>query len=283
MSEPLRPSDPRPAERLPHLVVVAGFGIGRVFPIGRKTLVGRDPNSDILLPYWTVSSRHALLSHRDGVVLVEDLGSRNGTFVGVDKIKTRELAEGDVLAIGDSIVLKLVYVAERHGEPAEAYRLDPDGMAGVVNTASLLDRLRTEQTFTQYQNLPLVLVFFRVDGLGGFEDDSLVEEAMRRAAIAIRDAMKGETILARSADGEFTAMARTTVETARQMADDARAKARRQGSKRSWRPVPFTLAAAIVPLAPDDVPTPESILKAARESAYEALAGVVDGVVTVTV
>jgi hypothetical protein len=106
MAEPNSSPDPRSSTgNRPYLVVVAGFGIGRAFAVLECTRIGRDPEGEVVLPYWTVSWRHLTVSYRDGIVVAEDLGSRNGTFVGVDKIKRRELAEGDVLAIGDSIAL----------------------------------------------------------------------------------------------------------------------------------------------------------------------------------
>jgi hypothetical protein len=46
--------------------------------------------------------RHASVALPDQNVVVEDLGSRNGTFVGIDRIKSRELTDSDVLAIADS-------------------------------------------------------------------------------------------------------------------------------------------------------------------------------------
>lgn len=48
---------------------------------GDTLLLGRDPASDVVLDYPMVSWRHARLSRGVGGVLVEDLGSTNGTFV----------------------------------------------------------------------------------------------------------------------------------------------------------------------------------------------------------
>jgi pSer/pThr/pTyr-binding forkhead associated (FHA) protein len=268
--------------RQPYLVGVAGFGIGRVFPIKERTQIGRDPDGDVVLPYWTVSWRHLMVSFRDGVVVAEDLGSRNGTFVGVDKIKRRELAEGDVLAIGDSIVLKLVY-ASHGGVPgaAEAYQLPRDQVTGVANAASLLDRLRVEQAEMAGQGDPIILVFFRFDGVDGFDELSLVEDAMRQVAIVVLQSMKGETLLARSADGEFIAMARAPAEKVRKMAADACSRLRRQLGKR-FEPASFSLTAAVVPVATTSAVEPEAVLKLAREKAYLALARVPAGVVATT-
>ena len=47
---------------------------------GRHT-VGRDPNVDIYLDSTSVSRRHASIRIADGQALLEDLGSKNGTFL----------------------------------------------------------------------------------------------------------------------------------------------------------------------------------------------------------
>src|ERR1044071_3546358 len=50
-----------------------------------------------------VSRRHAILSHKDGVYCVEDLGSANGTFVNGRQLAPQtatSLADGDELRCG---------------------------------------------------------------------------------------------------------------------------------------------------------------------------------------
>jgi GGDEF domain-containing protein len=282
MSESKSSLDDRAADgRWPYLVVVAGFGIGRAFPIAECTRIGRDPDGEVVLPYWTVSWRHLTVSYRDGIVVAEDLGSRNGTFVGVDKIKRRELAEGDVLAIGDSIALKLVY-APATGTPGAlgSRELPRAEVSGVANTASLLDRLRTERADERDHQEPIVLVFYRVDGLDEFGELSLVEEAMRQIAGDILHATKGETLLARAADGEFVGLSRTTVRKAREMAEESCRRISRQVEKRRSAVPPYVLTAAVVPLAPTAVSAAESLLRDARELAYLALADRSAGVIT---
>ncbi len=74
------------------------------------TSVGRDPRCDIVLPYSTVSWHHASIIKRGDVIAVHDLGSRNGTFVGLEKVDRRELAPGDVIRFGDRVALELVYL-----------------------------------------------------------------------------------------------------------------------------------------------------------------------------
>jgi serine phosphatase RsbU (regulator of sigma subunit) len=62
---------------------------------------GRDPHLDIVLSDNKISRLHALISVIDGTVVVEDLGSTNGTFVDGGRIEKRApLPIGSLLRIG---------------------------------------------------------------------------------------------------------------------------------------------------------------------------------------
>ena len=68
----------------PELVVTFG-GADRTL---RAALyrVGRDPEADIVVTDARVSWNHAVLRAEGDVWFVEDCGSRNGTFVGSDRV-----------------------------------------------------------------------------------------------------------------------------------------------------------------------------------------------------
>ena len=64
--------------------------------------IGLDPSSDVCLPDMLVSRRHAVLKLREnGECWIEDLGSRNGTYVNGEKLsgKERLLKDGDKIAV----------------------------------------------------------------------------------------------------------------------------------------------------------------------------------------
>ncbi len=68
---------------------------------GNSMVIGRDPQSDVPLDYPMVSWRHARLTREAGGILVEDLGSRNGTFVGGIRISGKVLAKpGQEIGLG---------------------------------------------------------------------------------------------------------------------------------------------------------------------------------------
>jgi hypothetical protein len=69
-------------------------------------VVGRASAADVMLKDGEASRRHARFDSRDGVVYVEDLRSRNGTFLNGNKVtEAVEVREGDAIDVGATRVL----------------------------------------------------------------------------------------------------------------------------------------------------------------------------------
>jgi pSer/pThr/pTyr-binding forkhead associated (FHA) protein len=81
-------SAPRPAAGAPtHLMVTEGGLTGtRIGLTGAPVLIGRANDSTLVLEDDYASTRHARISLQNGIWLVEDLGSTNGTYVGSRKV-----------------------------------------------------------------------------------------------------------------------------------------------------------------------------------------------------
>jgi pSer/pThr/pTyr-binding forkhead associated (FHA) protein len=92
-------------------------------------LVGRGPEaSGLRLEERNVSRRHARFVRAGALVLVEDLASRNGTYVNGARVEGRcRLQPGDRVAIGDFEIL----VEEAEGAAA------PDGRPAGAETVEL--------------------------------------------------------------------------------------------------------------------------------------------------
>ena len=91
------------------LVVTDGTREREMLLVGR-IVVGRDPSCDITLDHSLLSRRHAEFVTANDLVVVRDLGSRNGVFVNGIKTAEQSLKAGDVVQVGP---LRAEYVLDR--------------------------------------------------------------------------------------------------------------------------------------------------------------------------
>src|SRR5947208_843130 len=72
--------------RCPRLVFLAGTNVGAVFPVGHGTVLGRATSATVQIESDEVSRRHARIVEGRGGWMLEDLESRNGTFLNGDRL-----------------------------------------------------------------------------------------------------------------------------------------------------------------------------------------------------
>jgi pSer/pThr/pTyr-binding forkhead associated (FHA) protein len=101
-SAPARPAAGAPT----HLLVTEGGLTGtRIGLTGAPVLIGRANDSTLVLTDDYVSTRHARISLQDGLWVVEDLGSTNGTYLGSRKLDGAvPLEVGVPLRIGKTVL-----------------------------------------------------------------------------------------------------------------------------------------------------------------------------------
>jgi len=87
-------------------VVRSGKDAGRAVAVnpGQTITLGRLKGCDVVLDDEAASRRHCAITAREDVCVVTDLQSANGTFVNERRIATTELAKGDKIRIGSSVI-----------------------------------------------------------------------------------------------------------------------------------------------------------------------------------
>jgi predicted nucleic acid-binding Zn-ribbon protein len=75
-------------------------GADVVYPIGRRTSIGRTSDNDIQIDAANVSRHHAVLLSGVEHCVVEDLNSTNGVLVNGQRVDRQVLRDGDVLRVG---------------------------------------------------------------------------------------------------------------------------------------------------------------------------------------
>jgi pSer/pThr/pTyr-binding forkhead associated (FHA) protein len=91
---------------LRQLVVTEGSLKGTTIALGQAPiLIGRAPESTLVLEDDYASGRHARLSLQGGTWMVEDLGSTNGTFLGRDRVSSPvPVAPGQPVRVGRTVL-----------------------------------------------------------------------------------------------------------------------------------------------------------------------------------
>jgi pSer/pThr/pTyr-binding forkhead associated (FHA) protein len=85
---------------------------------GATATIGRSSNNDIQIPEQHVSRQHAVIRYRDGIFMISDLGSSNGTFVNDEALEEAfPLFAGDVIRL---FVPELHFKAVEEGDAQEA-------------------------------------------------------------------------------------------------------------------------------------------------------------------
>jgi predicted component of type VI protein secretion system len=89
------------------LVMSQGPQPGQTFMLDRDWLtIGRDPSNDIVINDPQVSRQHLRITRQGQMVVIEDLGSTNGSFAnGVRLTGPHVLSNGDVVGLGDGVTL----------------------------------------------------------------------------------------------------------------------------------------------------------------------------------
>jgi len=131
---------------------ISGKYQGSEYPLeaGREVIVGRASNTDMVLMEDMVSRKHAKVTLQGDEVVIQDLGSTNGTFVNGEKVKRARLKDGDRVLIGTSI-LKLV--RQQSAAMAQVQRGEPSRPQESVSTL----KPRALQGDIGEQGLPSIL------------------------------------------------------------------------------------------------------------------------------
>lgn len=197
------------------LVLVAGPTPGQVYTLGTDAVIGRDIVADIQIDDSAVSRRHARLFVQDGLHIVEDLGSANGTFVGGIKSSRHSLQSGDRIQLGPRVVLRFALLDEAeeimHRQLFESSTRD--ALTGAYNKKYITERLVAEVAHSLRHSSSLEVVVFDLDRFKQVNDlyGHLIGDVVLRAvADRVHAVIRSEDVFGRFGGEEFVVISRSS-------------------------------------------------------------------------
>jgi hypothetical protein len=127
------------------LVAQVGPLNGQRWPLPNNLIVGRDTSCDIVIVDRQVSRRHARIASTPEGVIVEDLGSKNGTHYNGQPLRSSVLLQdGDIIQI--ALAQEFVYLSSDATVPLEISGKDsPLPPSSQMPASALGYRLRLEK------------------------------------------------------------------------------------------------------------------------------------------
>jgi diguanylate cyclase (GGDEF)-like protein len=263
---------------LPCLVVLGGVAVGEMFRIATpRTVIGRSANAPVRIIDDDVSREHAQIVVDDGHAFVEDLGSKNGTFVNGTPVNgVQALRDGDKIAVGSSTVLKFTYhdQVEEDLQQRIYERARRDLLTGTFSRQYFEEQLYREFAYARRHARPLALILFDVDGFQRVNDSHghlIGDLALTAIGNRVRPVLREEDLFARYGGEEFVLLCRST--------DASHARFAAERLRQTVASTPFTLRdrsicltmSAGVAMYPEaGVTTTEALIAAADQALYTA-------------
>jgi hypothetical protein len=86
------------------LVPLQGAQKGELFTLQPNNLIGTDASCTIVMQDKFMSSRHAEIKAEQGMWILKDVGSTNGTYVNNRRVDRHELVDNDFIKFGSAMV-----------------------------------------------------------------------------------------------------------------------------------------------------------------------------------
>lgn len=183
---------------------------------GASIEVGRAPTSEISLPeVLSISRQHARLHYRGPRVVLEDLGSTNGTYVNGQLIQ-----EPTVLHSGDRFQVAGVHFKFLHEkDPEHAFHetiydlVTRDGLTEIYNKRKFEEEANREFARSVRHGRPLCLIMFDLDDFKLINDNYghlCGDFVLKRVTSLVREVLRPEQVLARVGGDEFVILAPET-------------------------------------------------------------------------
>jgi len=266
------------SQRRACLTCLTGTLSGQLFKVQKGQLViGRSPHAELRLDDDGISRNHARIRSETNRAWIEDMESRNGTFVNGERITASvELKDGDKVQVGRGTVLRFGFqdaLDESFHENLLSSALR-DGLTKLFNKRYLMDRLDSELKFALRHETSLSLLLLDIDHFKKVNDTHghLAGDAvLANLAQVLGRAVRNEDVVARFGGEEFAIILRAIgIDPAVQMAERLRRLV--ELTSAGTGAYKATVSIGVAGLPSSVVKTPEQLVEAADRALYKAKA-----------
>ena len=199
----------------PALTVLTGIDAGSVVVITGDMAIGRAADCALALSDPGVSRVHARIVRRGEALVIHDVASKNGTYVGDEPVGTagRTLCGSDVIHLGPQVSVRFAHMSEAEEKLArDLYDSSMrDSLTRAYNRRYLANRLKAEVAYAIRHRGRLSVMTFDFDHFKKVNDThghAAGDAILRAGASSVTATLRSEDILARVGGEEFVVVLR---------------------------------------------------------------------------
>lgn len=266
-----------PARETPVLVRMDGHGAGAVKTIPPTgVVIGRSPSADVQIDDAGVSRKHVRLHLKAGDVWLEDLGSRNGSYVGGRNVSKLQLRDGDCIQLGPRVSFRFSLMDSQQKSMLERLYsssiLDP--LTGAHNRRHGEERLAAEIAYAVRHRSMLSVILVDLDHFKHVNDHyghQAGDAVLKHLAKLARRELRTEDVFARYGGEEFLVIVRNVdLNGAFCAAERIRSVVSRTPAEHEGAQISVTLSAGCASLDCVTAPTAQELIAIADARLYEA-------------
>jgi diguanylate cyclase (GGDEF)-like protein len=275
----IAPAAPLSGKRA-QLVVLAGANVGEMYSLFGTLSIGRGRDADIRIQGDGISRQHARIHVSPAGVVLEDLGSTNGSFVNGEKVVEQcPLNDGDKIQLGGATILKLTY-QDDIDEDFQRQMFESasrDALTQIYNKRFFVERLHSEHAFSIRHRAALSLIIFDLDHFKRINDTFghlAGDHVLATLAKSIAPMIRSEDVFARYGGEEFVILSRSTdPPSAAVVAERVRAAIEAHPFTFDGQRIPVTVSVGVAATPHPEIRAPEDLVSRADKALYEAKRG----------
>ncbi len=267
-----------PRRDRPCLTVLTGTSTGHIYKLAHGShVIGRKESSELRITDDGISRQHARVRCEGDLIFVEDMGSRNGTYVNGRLIKDpTPLHDGDKIQVGRTTVIRFAL----HDELDESFHDNllssalRDPLTKLFNKRYLMDRLDSELKFAHRHETAVSILMLDLDHFKRINDSygHLAGDAVLvQLATVLVKAVRNEDVVARFGGEEIVIILRSiSLELALTLGERLRKTVERETVVHNDKSIEATVSIGVAGFPSTRAETVDQLIEAADKALYRA-------------